>query len=616
MSSVFYSSKEEIRNRIVKRAQEIWGVDKAYDFDPIVVLMMEAISSEVFNISNDVKNLDNRVFDKFSRILASDNLVAPKPAHTIIHFDPIDQEQWLSNEVALTYKKKITSNSSSKEQNIHLTFSPLQATKMFKGKIKCMISPLSVFEVNGNQRKIVAKRNQSINQNSIYLGIDCQELNKEEVYKNLNFFFNWGNYQVSKEKYHLLSLSKWFLNGVSIRAFRDRFLPVVKESDTSIFERKQFMHQLQKDIEAIYSDRYLTLDETIDYSFFERLDKVNLEVNENMPIEVKDQFSSSLDWIRIDFPAAFTANDLDELMIQINAVPVVNKRLFQSKNRLKVLQNIIPVRTEEMEQMLTVHQIMDKDGVHYSEVPYENEIQSDDIGYYTVRSSGTERLDTRGAKEYIDYLFELLRDEKAAFSTYNADFLSNALHDLDKIMLLIHQKSKQKAEVIKEQFNYILLTPKNENDLVFLDVWLTYGEMANGISANEILQVSNHQIISNSPVVLLIGSKGGRKRLTRTESVDAFKYGLITADKIVTKNDIISFMKYELGEKLKRVEITNGVARSSSIQQALIKTVDITIEPDKNASLNSDEWSDLSDQLLSKLKVRSTLDQNYRIFIQ
>ncbi len=617
MSSVFYSSKEEIRNRIVKRAQELWGIDKEYDFDPIVVLIMEAISAEVFNISNEVKNLDNRIFDKFSRILAPDNLVAPRPAHGVIYVEPIDAKQSLSKEAGLIYKKKMPNSISiGSDQNIQLSFSALENTKLFKGKVKCMVTPSFVYDVNGNQRKIVGKNNNKNLPNSLFLGIQCEDVDKQGAFENLNFFFNWGNYQVPKEKYHLLSLCKWAINGYPIKAYRERFMNEGRKEESSLFERKQFMYQLTKDIEAIYTDRFLTIEAEIQSEIFQKKQEFPSELENKCTPPIVDTFSSELDWVRIDFPAAITPEDLDELMVQINAVPVVNKRLFQAKNRLKVLQNIIPIRTDDMEQMLTVHKILDKDGMVYSEVPYENDLKNDEVGYYSVRSGGTERLDTRSAKDYIDYLFELLRDEKAAFSTYNADFLNNALNDLDKSIMLIHQKSKQKAAAIKEQYNYIVLKPKNENDLVFVDVWLTYGDLANGIPANESLHADKQQLISNFPVVFLMGTKGGRQRLTRSESVEAFKYGLITADKIVTKNDIISFMKYELGDRIQRVEIKKGVQRSTSITQALQPTIDIVLETNSNDKLTIEEWEDVKEQLLSKLNVRSTMEQNYRILLQ
>lgn len=613
MSSLFYSNKEEIRNRMVKRAQELWGMDRSSDFDPLVVLMVEALSTEIFSISNDVKNLDNRIFDKFTRVLASDNLVAPKPAHTVVYVDPVEDFKLFRREESLLYKKRLPSISGqSNDQFIQLEFSPLQDTPVFHGKLKYIISPNHVYEVQGGQKKSAARRNTAAS-NSLFLGIKCNEVDLVKAFSNLNFFFTWGNYQVTKDKYEILALSKWRINGKSVQVHRDRFLKA-DSFNQGIFEQKHFMMQLQRDVEAVYRDHFLTIEDQLLDDLFS--DEQLFDVSTlQLPAQINDRLEDGLQWIQIDFPAAISTQDLDELMVQVNAIPVVNKRLYQSKNRLKVLQNVIPVRTEELEQMLTVHRIMDKEGVEYSEVPFEDSTSNNGVGYYTVRTGGVERVDQRSAKDLVDYLFELLRDEKAAFSMYNADFLNSVLNEIDKNITMVHQKSKQKAANIKEQMNYIILKPKNENDLVFAEVWLTYAEMANNIGMGEVFVSGRSNSISQSPITLLAPSRGGRNRLSRTESVQAFKYGLITADKIVTKNDIINFMQYELGSKLKRVDIKPGFMVSNAINAGLIKTIDIIVEPNQNSQLNATEWKLWLEQLEYKLKVRSTMEQNYRVLL-
>ena len=613
MSSVFYSNKEEIRNRMVKRAQELWGMERAADFDPLVVLMVEALSTELFSISNDVKNLDNRIFDKFTRVLASDNLVAPKPAHTVIHLEPTEDFKIFRQEESLLYKKKLQSIvGQPADQFLQLEFSPFQDTTLFHGKLKYMITPNHFYEVQGNHKKSMGRVQNNAN-NQIWLGINSKESNLVNAFKGLNFFFTWGNYQVTRDKYEILALTKWRINGQPVAIHKDRFF-ATQPIHHGIFQQKQFMLQLQKDVSAMYSDRFLTLGDDLLDTIFHPDQK--LDVNHlGLPSSVDGQIDSNIQWIQIEFPAAILPTDLDELLIQINAIPVINKRLYQSKNRLKVLQNVVPVRTEPLEQMLTVHRIMDKDGVDYSEVPFENQELKNGVGYYTVRTGGVERVDQRSAKDFVDYLFELLRDEKAAFSMYNADFLSNVLQDIDKNITLIHQKSKVKAADIKEQMNYIILKPKNENDLVFAEVWLTYAEIGNGIGMGEIMVSSRSTAINQSPIVLLSPSQGGRNRLSRTESVQAFKYGLITADKVVTKNDIINFMQYELGAKLKRLEIKPGFMVSNAVNAGLIKTIDIVIEPVDNSQLNETEWQAWLTQLEYKLKIRSTMEQNYRVLL-
>jgi len=55
MKPVFYSSKDEIRNRIFKNAEDFWNIKDSNDFDPLVKLIIEALSNELFNVANDVK---------------------------------------------------------------------------------------------------------------------------------------------------------------------------------------------------------------------------------------------------------------------------------------------------------------------------------------------------------------------------------------------------------------------------------------------------------------------------------------------------------------------------------------------------------------------------------
>jgi hypothetical protein len=96
MKNIFYSSKDEIRNRILKNARDYWGVKNTNDFDPLVKLLIEALSTELFNVSNDVKTLENRILDKISRILASDTLTSAIPAHAIMHARPIEPIETIS----------------------------------------------------------------------------------------------------------------------------------------------------------------------------------------------------------------------------------------------------------------------------------------------------------------------------------------------------------------------------------------------------------------------------------------------------------------------------------------------------------------------------------------
>lgn len=477
-----------------------------------------------------------------------------------------------------------------------------------------MATPQSLYEIRPNQKKLLSRAITPGAPHSFYLGLSYEGDDRDRAYRGLNFYFDWGNYQVSREIYSLLALSKWSINGKPIKVFRDRFMEEERTShEASLFERKQFLHILQQDIAAYYQNRFLTVDDAEDEPIPLSVSNVPAEMMAQHDVRVWEKVDNGLDWIRIDVPASIDFRLLEELHVSINALPVVNKRAVLSRNRLNIMRNIVPIKTEDMEQLLTVEQLIDKDGMEYSEIPYTTSLPTTAAGYYTIRHGSVERLDVRSAKDMVDYLFELIRDEKAAFSHYNADFLNSVLKDLDKNLALIQQKSKFNNAHVKELQNYVVINPKNENDLMLMTVWLTYAELANGIAVGSVLQVRSGNYLTNEPIVLLSNSTGGRSRLGRIDSVQAFKYGITTSEKIVTKNDILNFVQYHLGTKVKRVSLKQGVQMDSSLHRGFYKTLDIHIEPDKSHGLKKEEWDELLEQTLSKLSVRSTIHINYRI---
>lgn len=618
MSNLFSSSKEEIKNRILKKAQELWGVDKVYDFDPLVVLMMEVLSGEIFNISNDIYNLEDRIYDKISRILASDSLVGPLPAHGIIQCHPLDENVILKPKNHFTLKKKLNGSLDSLvEKAFNIDFSSLHNVRLFRGSVKYMATSKSLFEISPNQPKRLLNRSSKTGVgNVIWLGINCEASNKVDSFSGLNFYFDWGNYLINREIYDSLIFTKWTINNSPVNVFRNRYMDhCFQDNDLDLFSSKKVLMTLSQDIEAFYHSRFLTLDYDLDPDIFVKESVV--------PHDLKQQFDGyawtdsdrKLEWVRIEFSSAFNIAILEELNIVLNAFPVVNKRLFQSKNRLGPLRNIVPIETNNMEQLFTIEEVSDDQGVNYSEVPSTKNMHNDDVGYYTIRHGNVERLDSRGAKDMVDYLFELIRDEKAAFSYYDSDFLSNVFKEIDKNFSLIETKVDAKIFQIKELKNYIIFNPKKEVELMFMDAWLTYADLANGIGVSSVLEKSYNTPFVDDNIVFLTTTTGGRSRLSRSESVQAFKYGITTSDKVVTKNDVINFIKYELNTIAEYVELKNGLVLDSSVNKGFYNTFDIHIHKKKSCFLLDSECKNLLNQALSKLEVRSVVEYKYRLFL-
>lgn len=614
MKPVFYSSKDEIRNRILKNAEDFWNIKDSNDFDPLVRLIIEALSNELFNVSNDVKNLENRIFDKISRILAPDHLTSSLPAHAIMHARPIEQQDYLSIYSQFAFKKNIPQEND-KAKKTDIFFSPLHTVKLNNASIKYIVTGNTLFNVEqlGKQPIHNTLSGTYVEKNTIYIGFngikDWMDFNK------LNLFFDWKNYSVPENTYDLLSLGKWFYKNNELTAYTERFMdePLTGKVQAP-FQHKQLLNLIKADVLQFYSNRFITLGDLNDFNIDESRELPPEFANLFQPA-VLNQIDNSVKWLKVIFPAAINQEMLNELHIYINAFPVVNKRLSQIKHRLKTMNNIIPIKTESLDQMLAVENLKDNKGKSYNEIPYTNENEKGD-GSFSIRYGGTERFDTRNAKELVDYLFELLRDEKAAFTAYGPDFLSTILKNLEQNIALIEQKSRSALKDIKELPSYIVLKPIDDADILFLDIWVTQAEEANHINAGSRLVVYDNNKVNAESIFLLSQTKGGRSRLNATNRVQAYKYGLTTADRIITKADVINFCRYELGNKLKGITLAKGLIMDNKPNAGFIKTTDILIEPADQLNLSVQDWEELLSLTLAKLNLRSTMNVHYRMLLK
>lgn len=614
MKPIFYSSKDEIRNRILKNAEDFWNVKNSHDFDPLVKLIIEALSNELFNVSNDVKNLENRIFDKISRILAPDHLTSSLPAHAIIHAKPVEKDDYFSPYTQFAFKKNIQQEND-KVVKTDIFFSPLHQVKVLRANIKYIVTGNTLFNVEQLSKYPALNTLPGFNveKNTMYIGFsgiqDWMDFNK------LNIFFDWKNYSVPDNTYDLLSLGKWYYQDNELTAYTERFMdePLTGKTEPP-FQHKQLLNLVKADVLQYYSKRFITLGDLNDFNV--NADKELPAGFENIFQQVNlNQIDKQIKWLKVVFPAAITQEMLNELHVHINAFPVVNKRLSQVKHRLKTMNNIIPIKTEALDQMLAVESLKDNKGKSYNEIPYTNENEKGD-GSFSIRYGGTERFDTRNAKELVDYLFELLRDEKAAFSVYGPDFLGTILKNLEQNIALIEQKSQSALKDIKELPSYIVIKPIDDADILFLDIWVTQAEEANHINTGSRLMVYNNSKVSADSIFLLSPTKGGRSRLNASNRVQAYKYGLTTADRIITKADVINFCRYELGDKLKGVTLAKGIVMDNKPNAGFIKTTDIIIEPAEQANLNAQDWDELLHLTLAKLTLRSTMNVHYRMLLK
>ena len=619
MLSDINNSKEAIRNRMLKHALNYWDIKNTEDLDPVVKLILEALSVELYNLGNEVKDTQVRMLEKIANLLAPESLTSPNPAHAVLHATPAEHIELLTNTTNFYTQRRISSKQNEPpDTNLDIFFTPVDSVQIFDAQISYLITASTLFEYDQSyNRQVIARSSgrQPAENNTLWLGLKMNQ--KIGDINNLYFYFDWKNLEpkLANKNYQLLPLTKWYLNNeeLKIRIGVPYVSDVNDNSSANIDLDYNMLDLLEKDIKHFYDHKSVTV---ID----KRFKSIN-ELNGPYPPSIKKLFKESdlqkltekLLWIKIIFPAALQQESLDEVFVYTNAFPVINRQVTDLNFRLKGGSNIIPLKTAPLEQFLAVKSLTDN--THpYKSVPYRK-MNEEETGTYTLRTGGVERFDTRNARELISYLVELLRSESSAFSAYGYDFIATTLKEMNQRIALIEQKTKGFINNAAEIPNYIIVKPFEGYDMMYVEYWTTLAEAANTVrSGTRLQQVSGVKVKPDS-VILLTTTIGGKNRLRPEERLNAFRYGIMTRNRIITKEDIRNFCFYELGDRINEVNVERGFEMSPHPQQSFKRTIDVILIPAEKENLDNAQWQILFDQLKSKLQIRSGISNNYRILL-
>jgi hypothetical protein len=612
------NTKESIKNRMLKHALNYWNIKNGDDLDPVVKLILEALSSELYNLSNEIKDTEVRILEKISNLLAPEFLTCPNTSHALVIAHPVEPYDTVdSNSHFYTTLKISTGKDANADANVEVYFTPVDGVKLSDTKVSSLATQGSLFiiDVNNNKLQVANSNRKSYSDtNTFWIGLDTND--KVTSLDDISFCFEWKNPdpKLTSQNYQLLPMGKWYINDTALKTKDGINYISNTNNERNIFIDYNVLSLMESDIKQFYNKKFITI-------AGDNFNNLN-DLKEFYPNELKSFFTEQdfkklnrrLLWIKVVFPVALKQESLEEVNVFTNCFPVMNRQLNDLKYRLKGGSNIIPLNTEGLEQYLSVKNLSD-DSHTYMATPYRK-TDEELSGTFTIRTGGVERFDVRNAKEYISYLLELLRSESAAFAVYGYDFIASILREMNQRIALMEQKTNSLAATASEIPHYIIVKPFEGIEMMYVEFWTTLAERANNIRSGTKLQQLNSYNIKSNSLYLVTTTIGGKNRLKPEERLNAFRYGLITRNRIVTKEDIRSFCFYELGNRVNDIEISHGIEMSVLPQQGFNRTIDISIIPSQNDNLDDNSWNLLCSQLKSKLELRSGISNRYRILVQ
>ena len=306
-------------------------------------------------------------------------------------------------------------------------------------------------------------------------------------------------------------------------------------------------------------------------------------------------------WVKIVFPGAMKLNALDDLYISLNALPVINRRMNKITYQLRSNLNIVPLIAEET--FFDLIHVQNVEGAFFQSNPLESGFKNE-AGFYTLRYGGIERFDKRSATEFLQTMLDLLRDESASFSSMGNEFINSYVNQINQAIAMIENRLSTKGEQ-RRPSHFVIINPIKQNENVFIKFWSTNATEGNQVKAGTKLNLSSGGEVKSASLMLLTSSYGGKKALNENEKISAFRRSILTHDRIVTQEDIVTFCYHELGNLISSVEVKKNWDMSLLPNQGFIRVLQVNITPKTAQNISNDEWQNLAFELQIKIEEAS-----------
>jgi len=609
-------SKEVIASRMFRNAAKLWGYnDTEFDnFDPIVKLIIEACAVELYNINNEISNVQVRMLERLATLLTPEIYTVTRPAHAILHARSSESESITNPLYQFFYQKKIASkNNGIIDTNLDVYFSPVGSFKIFNCDIKHLFCNNIMYQINEAQNKeILIQTQESSSPCCVWIGMEIDA--KINEIDGLSLYIDFKNQPNKLSLFPLLGFIKIFHNNKKIelqQGIYDYRKNKINDTYLTPIEEFKVTPTLERKVKQFYQEQFVTLFPSKNENFQLKAEFFPEELGDTFSETEKKALKNKLHWFKLVFPPNFNQTILNEIIISTNCFPIVNRKLNDVRYRLQSLFNIIPLNTSS--NFLDINSVANLSGKNY----FSNPVEKNDLskkGTFAMRSSGVERFDQRNATDILKYLVELLRDESSAFAAFGQDFIANVIKELNENIGQIENKLKQNSTNEKPKSTFLFVKPYEENENIFVDFWTSNGADGNLIRSGSKIELFNGVDIQRNTLSLLTSTVGGGNQLKGNELLNAYKTSLLSRDRIVTKQDIMNVSFLVFGKKLKDVEISRGVMISNLPNEGLVKTTDVTLFL-KEEMQDEEEKDAYVKELFHRLKTNSIVDARYRIVV-
>lgn len=577
--------KEKIKENILKKAAIIWGYSNSSipsTLDPIVTLLLEACASEIENIAMLADESRARMLETLTHLLLPQSMSGVLPAYSILHAQPRQHLFTIPPDYQFTTSKlpKASETSIWTTYTQHTLF-PLQikyvqiGNKLHQYQEYWYTVPLQEVPFSNSWQY-----------NRISIGLESENFNIK--LNGLSFYFDIRNISDTDTFYQLLPFVKIHIGNTQLatkyglnadNSSLHQHLPPQSWNNCS-YENNTFK-QLEKHFITIIDSR---------------------TIKEVHPIESQDNHElkdfENIIWFQITFPTGIAYQIIENVFININCFPVINKKIENRIVKTIPYLNIIPIETTD--HFYNIKSVTNDQGNIYKIVAHSNPKFLNDHEVI-IRNSGISRFDQRSISELINWIIKIIQTECIVFQTAKNDIINNQLEQLQQAITRLEELIPINTQ--RCSTTYLIFKPEHQVFPLNISFYSTLGALCTVKMGTVALEFNNVNLHSPS-IRFMRNATGGRNKLSENEKIDAFRHQFLSHDRIITVADIEALCRSKFGKSICHINIYKGttiLAGNNGYCRSI--NIDICI---KSKHFNEDQISYIKYDLEYVLKEKST----------
>lgn len=608
--------QERIKDRVLKRAARSWGfsdVEMETSFDPVVSMMLNALSYELEKVAHELEDSKTRVVERVLEIMFPEVAAGAKPARAIMHALPIDNNIKVSLQNQMTVNRRI--------HNIYnplapitkeIVLSPTLEVKLSSAEVKYIAYERNLYEVsNLFYKDAVRDYRHSLPSGEVFLGIEIKNPNVTEL-EDLMLYIDIKNTHQKEMFHYYLKQMKCFQDDVQITVEEGYNVPVNHLDIESIINRNYtHLSEVMQEVNEFYFDNFYTLKGVLKHK------SINEYSAEYKHFEEVTNNSNPIIWIKLVFPESLIPQIIDNVSFTTNCFPVINKKKHTINKTIGTFLSYVALETEN-NTYLDIDTVVDGLNKHYEIKEFKDGVIEE--GNAVLRTGGVSRFDSRSASELLQNVLDLLKDESSSFAGLGKDFMNSSLVEINQLLASVEQQAKE-SSFSKSNAPYLMIKPRIDEStgkIFAINFWSTCAEEGNDIKAGTVLTSKDDLSFVSKELILVTNTVGGTNKQNNKDRILAYRNALLTRGRIVTFADIKSFSFNHFKSCITDVKIEKGTRKEISVKAGFSRTVDIylKVNPVEKEYLSDTEWDYLCDSFMKNLKNRSSNVFPYRLFIE